>query len=54
LTTLMRPSHPFRHFWLLRKSLFLLAFTFGAFGEAIGNTDAFNALSFAGASFLAE
>jgi hypothetical protein len=38
LTTLMRPSHPVRHFWPLRKALFLLAFTLGAFGEAIGNT----------------
>src|SRR3954469_23318151 len=45
LATLMRPSHPVRHFWPF-GALLLLTFALGTLGGTIGNADAPDALRF--------
>src|SRR5258708_35922079 len=55
LVTLIRPSHPVRHFWPLRNQRFLCSrLRSGLFVERLGMQTRLTPLAFAAASFLAE
>ena len=55
LTTLMRPSHPVRHFWPLRNQRFFCSrLRSGLLVERLGMHTRLTPLVFAAASFLAE
>src|SRR5437868_1026726 len=55
LTTLMRPSHPVRHFWPLRNQRFFCSrLRSGLLVERLGMQTRLTPLAFAAASFLAE
>jgi hypothetical protein len=55
LATLMRPSHPVRHFWPLRNQRFLCSrLRSGLLVERLGMQTRLTPWAFAAASFLAE
>ena len=55
LDTLMRPSHPVRHFWPLRNQRFFCSrLRSGLLVERLGMQTRLTPLAFATASFLAE
>src|SRR5437870_5590976 len=55
LVTLMRPSHPVRHFWPLRNQRFFCSrLRSGLLVERLGMQTRLTPLAFAAASFLAE
>ena len=55
LTTLMRPSHPVRHFWPLRNQrFFCLRLRSGLLLDRLGTHTHLTPIAFAAASFLPE